>query len=1374
MEIRKKKLNFACAFQKSTANMNYRQSHITLLLLFFLSLCHDAMAIDDGRFGFRKFNAIDKLPIDEVRCMHQDRLGFVWIGTKNGLYRYDGFHVKGFRNTERTPFLFSSENITFITDDKDCNLWIGTKNGLSCMDMRTGMTKTYHFTDFDNCDAINRILVMSDGSMYVGTEGGLYSYSRKDDSFELLCDQRGNSKVPHSSVSCLYEGRNGMLWVGTWDRGLYRYDKRNRQWYELPPFNTQHSAQCVYEDQDGILWVGTWGSGLYKIYNPLDTGTPLRFTNFTISNTGGQLTSNIIWDIKHENITGLTWIGMPNGLSMLDNSDGTDKIMLLPKAYEPGLDFFGQGASSLFCDNSGRLWVYGAHRGIVSAAMRPTPFIKWQLPAGILYKDYITSLGFYGDSHILVGLHGKGFVVADIREQNNYSHIDLSMTVNAFATVGSDVLVATEQNGIIVLRDGAVAEKYDRSNSPWLNDNCVYSLLADQSGNWLVGTYKGLSVRYANGKGLHIDGEQLGSLPVSKIYSIATDGKSYWIGTRNHGIFHLRGNIHNPKSLRITQYDRLAGTNLKLSTVRKLLVDRHGKVWACSKESGLLLYDPNSDGFVNACKRYGLPVGDVCTVEESKQGNIIVAMSNDLVCMTFGKDGELAQMRLFSRQDVLDDDNFSDGCSAVSTDGMVCFGGYNGVSLFNEKAFAGSQGTAKAYITDVKVFNRSLVVPGDSTRSSSLNLLPPYGNEVILAPDQRDVSFEFSTLNFETLNGVRFSYKLDGYDADWYFTDASESQAVYSNLPPGTYLFRLKATDINGLWSQSETMLRLVILSPWYMRWYAWVLYAVIALVALASVVRYFKNRDKVRREVQMAHLEKQNIEELNHKKLQFFTNITHDLMTPLTIISATVSTLLNDDPSKSSSYKIIDSNVNRLMRLLQQILEFRKSETGNLHLRVSLGSLTEFFSREIESIRPLTNKKNLHLSLVCNPDEIVGFFDSDKLDKIIYNLISNAIKYNSPTGYIQVTLTCTDGKTVVFTVKDNGFGIAADKIPQLFKRFYEGEHRKFKTFGTGIGLSLTKDLVELHHGSIGVESTVGKGSTFTVTLPIARDAFQPDEIDDSSDIIATVDDPDMRPVTDEPVVEGSRATVLVVEDNEDLLVMLSKLLAQRYNVLSAYNGMEALEVLAEQHVDIVLTDVMMPVMDGVELTRRIHADASMNFIPVIMLTAKRDDEDRAEAYRAGADAYITKPFNTSVLLARIDNLISNRFNVEKEINAKFFDILKDVSLSTDDEQFITMCVECVQQHLADTDFDLETFATAVNISKSSLYKKLRALTSLSPSAFIRSIRMKYAAELLRKNPKARIADVAYTVGFNDPKYFSACFKKDFGVLPSDYGLGEE
>lgn len=375
--------------------------------------------------------------------------------------------------------------------------------------------------------------------------------------------------------------------------------------------------------------------------------------------------------------------------------------------------------------------------------------------------------------------------------------------------------------------------------------------------------------------------------------------------------------------------------------------------------------------------------------------------------------------------------------------------------------------------------------------------------------------------------------------------------------------------------------------------------------------------------------------------------------------------------------------------------------------------------------------------------------------------------------GFIQVTLSCPDGKTAIITVKDNGAGISEEKLSRLFTRFYEGEHRKFRTYGTGIGLSLTKDLVELHHGSISVDSKLGDGTMFTVTLPISKEAFSANEIEDSSSAQlqlyanSSVDESDDKNASDAKF----DYTVLVVEDNEELLSMLAKLFSQKYNVLKAYNGQEAFNVLSnDNNIDIVVTDMMMPIMDGVELTRAIHSNPATNTLPVIMLTAKRYDEDRAEAYRAGADAYITKPFNTSVLLARVENLLFSRKKAQQELNAKFFSALKDVNLSPDDEEFVTMCVKCVQKHLADADFGLDAFAEAMNISKSTLYKKLHTATNLGPSVFVRNIRMRYAAELISSNPQARIADVAFAVGYNDPKYFSSCFKKDFGVLPSEFG----
>lgn len=1335
----------------------------------FLLLLQASFALASD-FVFRKFNAIDLLPIDEVRCMHQDELGFVWLGTSNGLFRYDGYHVKSYRNTQQAPFLLSSESVACLADD-GTSLWIGTKKGLNRMDLRTGLTRAYHFSDFDNSDIVNKLLVTSTHDLWVGTEGGLYRYDKAADKFTLYCDQRRNSKVPHSSITCLYEGRKGTLWIGTWDRGLYRFTPTNGLWYELPPFNPRHSAQAIYENAHGELWVGTWGCGLYKISNPYSTSVPLQFTNYTMANTHGNLTSDIVWNISFDSVSNHVWIGMPNGLSYLDTSMGMDNVYTIPNEELPGYNFFGQGASSFFNEKTGRLWFSATHRGIVCATKTPTNKFRWMLPSQFLYNDYLSAISFMPGKRLLVGLHSNGFLDVDMTSYSDYRYTPLSTVVYGFyALSNGSQAVLTEREGVLIYRDGSVVSQIKSDNSPWLTDNCVYSMYADNDGTWLLGTYRGLCARFANGDGVYFNGEKLRTLSNSRIQSIAKGKGCLWLGTHDNGILQLVGNLRKPSSLTLKQYDVLHGSKLKLDNVKKILVDHNGRVWACSRSAGLLVYDSAKDGFVSANQKYGLPMENVYSVEIAKNGDLIASMRNSIAILRLDAKGNLVKMRMLSRHNLMGMDAFAEGLSSISPDGMVCFGGYNGVVSFRDTDVETKSKTSSVYITDIKVFGKSLDFT-DFTDSSSVQL-PPYTKSITLNSNQRDVTLEFSTLNFDNLDGVRFSYKLDGYDKEWKFTDANVSSANYNNLLPGRYVFHIRATDENGNWGD-ETIFVVNILNPWYLRWYAWLFYTFAMLAFAYFVYRYFKNKELSRREVQMAKLEKQNIETLNHKKLQFFTNITHDLMTPLTVISATVANLSNSDPANAEAFNIIDGNVNRLMRMLQQILEFRKSETGNLHLLVSYASLSDFLRKEIESLRPLTNKKQLHLSFVCNPDEIEGYFDSDKLDKIIYNLVSNAIKYNSVMGYIQVTLSCLDGKTASITVKDNGAGIAEEKLPRLFTRFYEGEHRKFRTYGTGIGLSLTKDLVELHHGSISVDSKLGEGTMFTITLPISKEAFTADEIEDSSSAQLQLS---ANPSEDEVEDNASSATkceytILVVEDNEELLSMLAKLFSQKYNVVKAFNGKDAVNKLSSDNtIDIVVTDMMMPIMDGVELTRTIHSNPATNTLPVVMLTAKRDDEDRAEAYRAGADAYITKPFNTSVLLARVENLLQNRKKAQQELNAKFFSALKDVNLSPDDEEFVSMCVNCVQEHLADADFSLDTFAEAMNISKSTLYKKLHAATSFGPSAFVRNIRMRYAAELISSNPKARIAYVAFAVGYNDPKYFSSCFKKEFGVLPSEYG----
>lgn len=530
-----------------------------------------------------------------------------------------------------------------------------------------------------------------------------------------------------------------------------------------------------------------------------------------------------------------------------------------------------------------------------------------------------------------------------------------------------------------------------------------------------------------------------------------------------------------------------------------------------------------------------------------------------------------------------------------------------------------------------------------------------------------------------------------------------------------------------------------------------------------------------LRNELRLREMEKAKAEELNHAKLQFFTNITHELLTPLTIISATVDELKMQAPAHNDLYAVMNSNIRRLIRLLQQILEFRKAETGNLKLRVSPGDVAAFVKNETESFQPLVKKRKVHFSVLCVPESITGYFDTDKLDKILYNLLSNAAKYNKEGGFIQVTLSYDDNKDfILLKVKDNGKGISKDRQKTLFKRFYEGDYRKFNTIGTGIGLSLTKDLVELHEGTISVVSEVDAGTEFIVRIPIDRSYYRDEQIDDeailpiqhTAALGEMIDDAEET----EQEIEAKAHSVLVVEDNEELLQLMVKLLSREYNVFKAENGKEGVTILENEDIDLIVSDVMMPEMDGIEFCKYVKSNLEISHIPIILLTAKNKEEDRAEAYEVGADAFIAKPFNLAVLHARIRNLLKYKERMAHDFKNQLVFEVKDLNYTSLDEDFMQRAIDCVNSHLADSDFDQPRFAEEMLTSKSTLYKKLKSLTGLNTSGFIRNVRLKAACRIMEEKGNAvRISELAYAVGFSDPKYFSACFKKEFGMLPSEY-----
>lgn len=546
------------------------------------------------------------------------------------------------------------------------------------------------------------------------------------------------------------------------------------------------------------------------------------------------------------------------------------------------------------------------------------------------------------------------------------------------------------------------------------------------------------------------------------------------------------------------------------------------------------------------------------------------------------------------------------------------------------------------------------------------------------------------------------------------------------------------------------------------------------------AAARWYKERVKTRNSLQMGVI---------------LTNITHELLTPLTVISATIYKLKAMAPQYEEDYMVMDSNINRTTRLLRQILEVRKSQAGQLHLLVSRRNLISFIEEACENIRPMAEHQKVTLSLEKPKAEGMAWFDADKMDKIIYNLLSNAIKYNKVGGKIDVSLSLSKEQAVI-TIADNGIGMSKEKMKHLYTRFFDGDYRKQNMPGTGIGLSLTHDLVKLHHGNIQCESQEGEGTTFTITLPIRKSAYAPDEIDNSDkpnavnqEAIrqasqeteqesqpASKDKPKLTPVRQSIFIRKNASKILVVEDNEELLALMLQVLSKNYHVFTAKNGKQAMNIIMKEELDLVVSDVMMPIMDGIELTKQLKSDKSFWQLPVILLTAKNKEEDKTEAYSIGADAYITKPFKFEELEVRINALLANRKKMIEKIQAEVSlqtstesETQTALHLSNPDQAFITRATEVVMQHLADGDYNRESFAKDMVMSESTLYNKVKATTGQTVIAFITSIRLKEAQRIIRSNPNILISDVATQVGFNTPKYFSKCFKKEFGIFPKEY-----
>lgn len=1321
-------------------------------------------------YHFKPISTAVTLPTNEVRNLYQDSEGYIWISTYNGLLRYDGYDVITYKPDRTNPNRSIGSFVNTVAEDRERNLWIGTHNGLYVLEKPTNKIEKI-VCPILRISSVETIVCASSGDIWVGTNKGL---------FHRKAGSRQFDNVRELDIKSLMEDRQGEIWIGTWSQGLLRYSPKEERFYTYNKINPGNSAHVIFQDDGDNIWVGTWRYGLIKLINPYD---PEQFSFRSYRHAEGNkysLLDDIVYTIAQDKNSKKLWIGSRSGVSILEEEAGGGRFSnFIPGDRQHDLPF--NEVNALLCSNDGVMWLGLLGGGVCTVNTEQLPF--GYDPLESLHRfcptSSVRSLFQEENGTLWMGVMGFGLVqyerksrvITPYKEHPILKKMGYTSTVNDILhrKQTGELCFATWDDGVWFYHPKkGEATALNAQTVPQLNDVCIYSLLEDSKGNLWIGSRSGLSILMPNGQ-LHPLHELLpkGSkpLPPVSIFDLAEEsGGAIWIATGNRGVWRVES---SGESFHIDFYTPTTGT-------MNICVDHYNRVWLGTNGNGLMLYDRKKDRFVPILTDYFANGDVVFSILEDEKHTLWLTTNSEMLHLDMPPDGGEPTVQTYSVEDGLQDYIFNRNACCRGANNELLFGGFRGVNSFFPDKIEPYQVASPVVITDIKIYNVSLrELPSEQQQRIAGNHAIDCIEKIELSHKENNFNIEFALLNYKNPALNHYLYKLEGYDREWISVGADRRFAYYNNLPAGSYTFYVRAADQNGNWSPEVRQLEITIQrAPWLSGW-AYSLYLLLSLLLAGYSYRMIRNRLRMKRAIELGQVERLKIEEINHAKLQFFTNITHELLTPLSIISASVDELKQEQRADPKRCDSITENTNRLVRLIQQILEFRKIEHGKIVLRVSQGNITQFIHKSILAFAPLVKKKRLSICFE-REEEYLGYFDADKLDKISYNLLSNAAKYTPEGGVITIKQGYKQAEGI-FTCSINNPGevIPQERQKHLFERFYEGEYRKFHTIGTGIGLSLTKELLTLHHGTISLRSEKGEGNTFLITLPIERRAYTVEEIDEELESKFNQQLPPHEEEREEhrhePTAIPGQATLLVVEDNDELLGAMIRLLQGKYNLITAQNGIEALQLLEQQEIQLVISDVMMPGMDGIELCRRAKTTFETCHIPFILLTAKTGDEDRVTGYESGADGYICKPLRLSVLFAKIDNLLKRQRRMGIDFRKQLVFEAKELNYTSMDEQFIQKAVACVNEHLDDSGFEHAQFIAEMGMSRTTLADKLKLLTGLTPSTFISNVRLQAACRLIDEHPKIRVTDLAYAVGFNDPKYFSSCFKKKFSLSPTEY-----
>lgn len=1403
--------------------MSRLKLHLILnVFLYFFSTTLIAQITD---LNFRHLTVKEGLSNSTVYCTYQDRAGYIWIGTQEGLNRYNGYEITTFIHQEEDPYSISGNMVTSIAEDKNGNLWIGVWNGgLNLYERSTGRFYTYLNDSVNTIKSISRVFIDGQNLVWVGTlSEGLILFDPDLKTYRrFLCSPSSSNSISSNYISDILEDHAGSLWIATEDSGLNILNRRDHTFKRIKfKEGTVNSLPSnlinkLYEDRQHNLWIGTHDKGV-SVLSP-DRAV---FKNFIAGNGDHYLTSNNIRSFfEHDDNT--IWIGTDGGGINIYNP-AADKFSYVRNTIDHTDGINSDVVLSIRKSRDGVVWVGTAQGGVNvynPKQYKFQPFNKFSVQGdGLSYREVLSVcedkkgylwIGTDGGGLNLYNPFNKTFQYFKYDFQDNHS-LSGDVVKCIYEDSYGNIWIGTYNNGLNLLRDRTgkfTRFTHDPENEKSLSQNDIWAITEDANRNlWIATLHGGLNLFDRNTETFTRYEFKKTETPIGdRIYSMVADNKrkGLWLGTGS-------GLSYFDVKKRFLSTVNLASNVLNNDQVTVLCLDYKNNLWIGTRENGINRYNPETNTITSFTVKDGLISNMIAGILEDERYNLWI--STDKGMSRF--DPFLNTFNNYTVDDGLQENEFLIGSCVKNNNGELIFGGVNGFNVFHPDRIE-----RNTYLPEVMI--TKLFIAGNEVTPQKENSPIPAAisetKQVTLSYDQSDISFEVTAINYINPQKNQYAYMLQGLGQDWHYVGQSRILS-FSDLKPGNYTLRVKASNNDGVWSDKEAVLAIHIKPPYWKTWeframlFIFLLTVSICIfylrlhtikrqkVKLEEIVRLRTHElsiEKQKIEAQNSELKAKNQEIVHHnreitrqrdeikvmnekiertasEKINFFTNISHEIRTPLTLILGPLEKLLSDptvaEDHKSQLRRMFRNGL-RLRRLVNDILDFRHIDDYTKVLQRSHNDVVALTKDVMAAFHDMANDKKIDFILHSECNAIPALLDKEKFSTVISNLLINAFKFTDVGGSITVTISeCSrhelmTGPCIAIKIEDTGIGISENEIDKIFDRFYQARNVAGHSYaGAGIGLSIAKAFIELHSGTITVQSVEGKGSCFTILLPAEterideREKALPDE---------NIKVSEFKKRLSPKAVNKNYSKVLVVEDNSDLRRYIVDFLENEFVMIEAATGKEALEKAQQELPDLVITDIMMPGMDGAELCHTLKNNPETGHIPVILLTAKGLPEHKLEGLSTGADDYVVKPFDHQELTTRVRNLIDLRKSLREKFSKDFLLKPQDVTLASPDEKFLKKAMEIIERNISNPDFDVAELVSEMAVSRTLLHTKLKALVNCSAGEFIKTIRLKRAAQLLAQR-KVTVSEIAYMVGFKDPQYFNKCFKKHYGETPGSF-----